>query len=138
MILVIAEQRDGKLNRASWEALAAAQALAGTDPITIVVPGGSTTAVAQELAAGDVVAVLVVEHPALAHYTPDAWTQALRTIVEQVKPSYVVLPHTYQTRDFAPMLAARLHKPLITDVTGVVGTGAVARVRRPCRRWTCR
>ena len=29
MILVIAEQRDGKLNRASWETVAAAQALAG-------------------------------------------------------------------------------------------------------------
>ena len=29
MILVIAEQRDGRLNRATWEALAAAQALSG-------------------------------------------------------------------------------------------------------------
>ena len=29
MILVVAEQKDGKLNRASWEAIAAAQQLAG-------------------------------------------------------------------------------------------------------------
>ena len=28
MILVVAEQKDGKLNRASWEAIAAAQQLA--------------------------------------------------------------------------------------------------------------
>jgi electron transfer flavoprotein alpha subunit len=29
----------------------------------------------------------------------------------------VFLPHTYQTRDFAPALAARLERPLVTDVT---------------------
>ena len=36
MILVVAEQKDGRLNRASWEAVAAAQVLAagasGVDP----------------------------------------------------------------------------------------------------------
>ena len=31
MILVIAEQRDGKLNRATWETIAGAQQLAGAD-----------------------------------------------------------------------------------------------------------
>jgi electron transfer flavoprotein alpha subunit len=141
VILVIAEQRDGKLNRASWEAIAAAQALAGSaagasatvgqEPIKVIVPGASTASVAEELAAGDVAEVLMAEHPALAHYTPDAWTQALSGIVEQLVPAHVLLPHTYQTRDFAPMLAARLRKPLITDVTGITGTGADARFTRP-------
>jgi electron transfer flavoprotein alpha subunit len=131
VILVIAEQRDGKLNRASWETLAAAQSLAASEPIKIVVPGASVGAVAQELAAGGIGDVLAAEHPALAQYTPDAWTQALRGIVEQTAPEYVLLPHTYQTRDFAPMLAARLRKPLITDVTGISGTGSDARFTRP-------
>ena len=36
MILVVAEHKDGKLNRASWETVAAAQALSGGSmPITI-------------------------------------------------------------------------------------------------------
>jgi electron transfer flavoprotein alpha subunit len=43
----------------------------------------------------------------------------------------VLLPHTYQTRDFAPLLAARLRKPLITDVTGITGSGADATFLRP-------
>ena len=29
------------------------------------------------------------------------------------------LPHTYQTRDFAPALAARLERPLVTDVVAL-------------------
>jgi electron transfer flavoprotein alpha subunit len=132
VIVVIAEQRDGKLNRASWETVAAAQALAGEGPITIVVPGTSGDAVAQELGtAAGVTSVLVANHPALAQYTSDAWTQALRSVIEKLAPAYVLLPHTYQTRDFVPMLAARLRKPLITDVTGVTGTGSAARFTRP-------
>jgi electron transfer flavoprotein alpha subunit len=132
VILVIAEQRNGQLNRATWEALAAAQALGGgAMPITIAVLGASVTAVAQELATGGVADVIALEHPALAHYTPDGWTQALRPVIESVAPAFVVMAHTYQTRDFAPMLAAGMRKALITDVIRIAGTGAEARFTRP-------
>jgi electron transfer flavoprotein alpha subunit len=130
VILVIAEQRHGKLNRATWETLAAAQA-SGVTPITIVVAGADVGIVAQELAAAGVGNVVTLDHPALADYTPDAWTQALRGVIEQMSPAYVLLPHTYQTRDFAPMLAARMRKPLITDVTAITGTAPDLRFTRP-------
>jgi electron transfer flavoprotein alpha subunit len=131
VILVIAEQRDGKLNRATWETIAAAQAVAGADSINVVVPGASVGPVAQELASAGVGDVLTAEHAALAHYTPDAWVQVLSRVIEQTSPAYVLLPHTYQTRDFAPTLAARMRKPLITDVTGMSGTGGDTRFTRP-------
>ena len=131
MILVIAEQRDGKLNRATWETIAAAQQLAGGMPIKVAVLGGATGAVAQEVASAAVAEVLVAEHAALEPYTPDAYASASRSLIESASPTYVVLPHTYQTRDFAPLLAARLRKPLITDVTAISGTGADAAFVRP-------
>jgi electron transfer flavoprotein alpha subunit len=134
VILVIAEQREGKLNRATWETVAAAQLLAGSMPITIAVIGAATGGVAQELASAAVAEVLVVEHAALDPYTPDAYAAACRAVIEAVtpvSPVFVLLPHTYQTRDFAPLLAARLRKPLITDVTGITGTGTDATFTRP-------
>ena len=131
MILVIAEQRDGKLNRATWETIAAAQQLAGGMPIKVAVLGGATGAVAQEVASAAVAEVLVAEHAALEPYTPDAYASASRSLIESASPTYVLLPHTYQTRDFAPLLAARLRKPLITDVTAISGTGADAAFVRP-------
>jgi electron transfer flavoprotein alpha subunit len=137
VILVIGEQRDGRLNRATWETIAAAQALAGSGadgsamPITVVLLGSGAAGVAPELAGGGIADVLVAEHTALTPYTPDAFTMALRGIVEQAGATFVLLPHTYQTRDFAPMLAARLRKSLITDVTGITGTGAAASFTRP-------
>ena len=131
MILVVAEQRDGTLNRATWEALVAAQALAGADEVAVVIAGSGIDAVAQELAAAGAGDVVVLDDVALKTYTPDAWVIALRAVIEQSAPSHVVFAHTYQTRDFAPALAARLRKPLITDVTAVNGTGASATFTRP-------
>ena len=43
----------------------------------------------------------------------------------------MLLPHTYQTRDFAPKLAAALGTSLITDVIGISGSGTDARFARP-------
>jgi electron transfer flavoprotein alpha subunit len=131
MILVIVEQREGKLNRASWEAIAAAQQLAGDMPVKIAVVGGTTGNVATELATANVAEVLVGENAALEPYTPDGFVMALQAIVEQQKPQIVALPHTYQTRDFAPALAARMRRALITDITGIKGTGTGASFSRP-------
>ena len=131
MILVIAEQRQGVLNRASSEAIAAAQALGGGLPIKVAVLGESVGGVAQELARTDVAEVLVAAHGALGTYTPDAFTMAAQSIIAATTPAFVVLAHTYQARDFAPMLAARLKTALVTDVIGITGSGASATFTRP-------
>jgi electron transfer flavoprotein alpha subunit len=100
-------------------------------PISVVVPGASTGNIAQELASASVAEVLIAENAALEPYTPDAYAAACRTIIEPANPTFVLFAHTYQTRDFAPLLAARMRKPLITDVTGINGTGADATFTRP-------
>ena len=55
--------------------------------------------------------------PALASYTADGHVLALAALIGQESPDLVFFPHTYQTRDFAPALAARLGRPLVADVT---------------------
>ena len=113
---------DGTLNRATWETIAAAQqsrADAGHDRRRRL----GAAAWRSELAAAGVAEVLVVERPALDRYTPDAYVAALAALIAQASRRCVLLPHTYQTRDFAPLLAARLGAPLVTDVTGITGVG---------------
>jgi electron transfer flavoprotein alpha subunit len=116
-ILVIAEQREGKLNRASWEAITAAQSAGGT--VSVVVAGANVGSVATELATADLAKVTALQHPALDSYTPDGFVQALAAFIQSTSPDLVVLPHTYQTRDFAPALAARLDRALVTDCVGI-------------------
>jgi electron transfer flavoprotein alpha subunit len=133
MILVIAEQNGGRLNRASWETIVGAQQLAGLigGEIAVLVAGASVGAFAAELAAAQVKEVITVESPALESYTPDGFTTALQDAIAQLAPSHVLLPHTYQTRDFAPKLAARLDRALLTDVTGIKSAGAETAFTRP-------
>ena len=126
MILVVAEQREGKLNRASWEAVAAAQklaAIAGGAPITVAVAGGSVGAAAAELSGAAVARVITVEDPALEPYTADGFVAALAQLAAGQAPTYVLFPHTYLARDFVPKLAAKLDAPLVADVVGIVERG---------------
>jgi electron transfer flavoprotein alpha subunit len=125
VILVIAEHRDGKLNRATLETIAAAQAAPGGGPIKVAVLGSGVDAVASEIAAAEVAEVMTVDDPALKDYTADGFVLALRGLIDAEKPERVFLPHTYQTRDFAPALAARITRPLVTDCVGVKDGGYV-------------
>jgi electron transfer flavoprotein alpha subunit len=129
MILVVAEQRGGRLNRASWETIAAAQQLG--DAIDVVLPGADVQAAAGELAAARVRAVVGLQHAALEPYTADGYVQALAAFLEDRAAELVLLPHTYQTRDFAPALAARLGRALVADCTGVRRDGERVVFSRP-------
>jgi electron transfer flavoprotein alpha subunit len=116
-ILIITEQRDAKWNKTSFETLAAAQQIAKDTGGTLrgVVIGKGVAALADELAAKDLAEVLLVEHDLLGAYTPDGYSLALAQVIQQSKPDLVLLPHTYQVRDFAPKLAASLNKGMIGD-----------------------
>jgi electron transfer flavoprotein alpha subunit len=119
-IWVVIEERDGHASRISWEAVAAGQKLAVLAGLAVnaVVVGAQTESLAAEVAAKAVGKVARVEHPLLAAYTADGFTLALEQFFTAEKPDYVVFPHTYQVRDYAPKLATRLGQVLIGDVTG--------------------
>jgi len=132
MILVVAEQRGGVLNRASWEAIAAAQHLSGgAVPVKVMVAGSGIGAVAAELSQASVAEVLAVDDAALGSYTPDRLVQAVQQVIAQQAPQHVLLSHTYQTRDFAPALAARLDRALVTDVTAIRTVNGATAFARP-------
>ena len=119
-IVVVAEQREGKLNRVSLETLAAAQAISKETgwPVSIVLPGYETSALAQELAGYQVEKVFDLNGASLEAYTSDAYVDALKAFLTDQQPTLVLFPHTYQVRDFAPRLALALDRTLISDSIG--------------------
>ena len=119
-ILVVVEQREGRLNRVSWETLTAAQALAAETgwPLEAAVVGGGVSSVAAEVAGKKLAKVYAIESPKLEPYTPDAFVAALRQFISSKKPKLVLMPHTYQVRDFVPKLATALGTSAISDVIG--------------------
>ncbi|NYF79200.1 electron transfer flavoprotein subunit alpha/FixB family protein [Granulicella arctica] len=120
-VLVVLEQRAGQWNRMSFEALTAGQQLAAALGVecSAAVVGEGIAALTAELAGKKLAKVYGVEHALLQEYTADGYVLALEQLVKQVAPGYVVFPHTYQVRDFAPALATRFGQVLISDVIAV-------------------
>ncbi|MDQ6654067.1 MAG: electron transfer flavoprotein subunit alpha/FixB family protein [Acidobacteriota bacterium] len=125
-ILVFIEHRNGVLNKTSLEAIVAAQSLASSlhQTISAVLLGSDVKALAQEISPYDLAKVLVATNASLADYTPDGYSDAMERIVRQLDPQLVIMPHTYLVRDYAPKLAARFGKSLISDCIRVQVLGS--------------
>jgi electron transfer flavoprotein alpha subunit len=119
-ILVIVEQREGKLNRVSWETVAAGQAIAAETGwnLEAAVLGSGVGLLASEVAGKKVSKVYDLESPALNPYTPDAFSAGLKQFLSTNQPRLVLMPHTYQVRDFVPKLATVMGRAVISDCIG--------------------
>jgi electron transfer flavoprotein alpha subunit len=119
-ILVVVEQREGKLNRVSWETVAGGQAIATETGWTLEAAalGAGVGSIASEVAGKKVSKVYDLESPALNPYTPDAFAAALQQFLSTHQPRLVLMPHTYQVRDFVPKLATAMQRAVISDCIG--------------------
>src|SRR5665213_3502406 len=128
-ILAVLEQRDGKLHKLALEALAAAQQLGEglSIPVYAALIGGG----AESLTGFKLEKIHLLENDLLNEYTPDGYTIALKQLIEKHRPDYVLFPHTYQVRDFAPKLATAFNRVLVSDVIGYrIEDGAPVLVRQ--------
>jgi electron transfer flavoprotein alpha subunit len=115
-VLVVMEQRGGVLNRMSLEAVAAVLQLSAK------VGGECSAAILGDKAGNGIAGVTKaysVEHALLKDYTADGYVAALEQLIQKLAPDYVLFPHTYQVRDFAPSLATRFKQVLISDVIAI-------------------
>jgi electron transfer flavoprotein alpha subunit len=106
-VWAIAQHRDGKLHRGSWEAVAAAQRLAadlggGAEAILL---GHGVDALAGELARAELAGVRVIGAEPLSAYTPGGYVSALAAAIAAEKPAFVLFPHSYQSAEYVPRLA---------------------------------
>lgn len=121
-ILVVIESG----HRMSAETLAAGQEIGGKlgVPVSAVAIGGGNPG-------AKIDKLYTIEHPLLITYTSDAYTAALEQVIRAAEPQFVLFPHTYQVRDFAPKLATRFGQVLVSDVVEVrADSGTLLAVRQ--------
>jgi electron transfer flavoprotein alpha subunit len=116
-ILVFIEHKNCVLNKTSLEAITAAQSIAKDigAKVTAVIPCDKDCALGGEIAQYDLEKVVIAKNEKLAIYTPDAYADAWEQVIKAISPQYVVMSHTYQVRDFAPKVAARLGREVVGD-----------------------
>ena len=74
--------------------------------------------IAGEVAAKKVAKVYDVESPGLNPYTPEGFSAGLKQFISSKQPRLVLMPHTYQVRDFVPKLATAMGRTVISDCIG--------------------
>lgn len=120
-VLVLAEHLGGRLSDVTFELLGKAKELAGAwggrADVALLGAGG----LASELGAADT--VLVVEHPALADYTPEANERALLHLVREREPRLVLMANTTVGLDLGAALSAAWDAPLVAYVVGLAAEG---------------
>ena len=124
-ILVVVEQREGKLNRVSWETITAGQAISAATgwPLEAAVVGSGVGQIANEVAAKKLGKVYDIESTKLELYTPDSFAAGLKQFLASKQPKLVLMPHTYQVRDFVPKLATAMGRTVISDCIGFKNEG---------------
>ena len=132
-ILTFAEQRDGKLRRASLETVSEARRLAGalgaTVAAVVIGPGGE--ALADELAAYGADSVHVFDDAGFAAYATESYARALAEAVSGTKAGVVLMPFTAMGKDLAPRVAAKLGAGLASDCVALSVKDGRLSARRP-------
>ncbi|MBL8114732.1 MAG: electron transfer flavoprotein subunit alpha/FixB family protein [Acidobacteria bacterium] len=117
-VLVFIEQRDGKIRKASLEALTLGRTLAAktSGALAAVVAGSGVAGLASEIAAYGAATVYVADAPELALYSSEGYTAALDAAVTAFAPSILLVSATMMGKDLAPRLAARRRASVLPDV----------------------
>ena len=120
-VFVIAEQRDGELQKVSTELIGKARELADDlgQEVYAILLGENVKAKADVLIHHGADKVIVVDHPLLKEYVTEPYAKSIYTIVERYDPEIVLFGATSIGRDLAPRLAARIHTGLTADCTGL-------------------
>ncbi|MGC9222934.1 MAG: electron transfer flavoprotein subunit alpha/FixB family protein [Terracidiphilus sp.] len=120
-ILVVQEARRDGSARIFQETLAAGRKLAALTrlPLEAAAVGDPNTNIFREITGAPPIAGHAIRHPLLAAYTADGYVLAFEQLIRKLEPRFVLFPHSYQTRDFVPRLAARFGQALIGDVTAI-------------------
>ena len=112
--LVILESNKGTLHRLSKEAIVAAQNLGGE--VYALAIGKDADIIASELENVQLKEILTVKNKFVESYNADGFTEIISQVIRDEAPENIMLGHTYQTRDFAPRLSAKLDIPFLPDI----------------------
>lgn len=128
-VFVIAEHRDGRLKKSTFELLGASSA-AGNETHAILL-GDGIADLAKELGHYGASKVHLIQNAALKNYTSEAYAKAIIPILQSSGAEVVLASHTPTGRDLMPRIAARMNVGLASDCTQLSFDGAKLKVRRP-------
>lgn len=120
-VYVLAEQRDGQLQKVSIELIGKARELADNlnQQVVAMLLGDGVKEQANALISHGADKVIVIDNPMLKEYVTEPYTKAVHAILKAKEPEIVLFGATSIGRDLAPRVSARIHTGLTADCTGL-------------------
>jgi electron transfer flavoprotein alpha subunit len=128
-VFVIAEHREGKLKKGTFELIGASSA-AGNETHAVLL-GDGVADLAKELGQYGAKTVHVIQDAALKLYTAEAYAKACAQLLKTQSPEIVLASHSPTGRDFMPKLASLMGVGLASDCTQLTFEGGKIKARRP-------
>lgn len=128
-VLVIAEQRDGKLKNVTLEVIGAAKSQGAE--VAVALLGSGIAGLADTLAQHGADKVFVADNNNLKLYSPEGYTSACAQIAKQYGPDAILASATPMGKDLLPRLSARLDCGMISEMTEFKFDGAKLVGKRP-------
>lgn len=118
-VYVFVEQRDGDIQSVAFELLGKARDLADAlgEKVVALFPGYQIADKCQSLIEHGADEVICVDHVQLKDYLTEQYVQVIHQVIEQYRPSIMLLGATTIGRDLGPRLAARVTTGLTADCT---------------------
>lgn len=127
--LIVAEQREGALKKASFECISEAVRLgAETDAVVI---GSGIGDLADNLAHYGATKVYLADHADLANYSAEGYAKVVADLAKDKGFDAILMPCTSMGRDLAPRIAAKLEAGLCSDITELMMEGDKLLIKRP-------
>lgn len=135
-VLVVVEQRNGKIKSSALEALTVAKQLAGDSPLSAVLIGGKDLS-AQSLHGYGIDTLLLATDDRLELYNPMAYATALTQAINTCSPQFVLGISSPLTRDVMARVAARLGGPIINDAVELTVNEGTVEIVKPMYAGKC-
>ncbi|MDR1194102.1 MAG: electron transfer flavoprotein subunit alpha/FixB family protein [Peptococcaceae bacterium] len=118
-IYVLAEQRDGEIQKVSFELIGEGVRLAAAlgQQVTAVLLGAGFADQGETLLHYGADNVIIAEDPLLAEYMTEPYAKVLARIIRADQPEIFLFGATTIGRDLAPRVSARVHTGLTADCT---------------------
>jgi len=120
-ILIVAEQREGKLQRPTRSAMTFGAQMAERLGVAwhIVAVGHGLSGIADELASYGAQSVLLVDHPALEGYLAETYAPCVAAAAREVGAALIAAASTAFSKDLLPRTTALLDAGMVTEALDV-------------------
>lgn len=131
-IIVILEQRENLIKKASFESVAAAVKLAETLNLeTEAVTAGDAIDNLADVSKFGIQKITHFKNSELKNYSPSAYTKIFTEYIKESNPGYVILANTSFGKDLAPRIAARLDCGCLMDCVEIQANDGKVVATRP-------